>query len=157
MTVENAYKLHLRRVEKRDCRFLYELRNEQEVRKNSFQTAEITYEQHVGWFQRKIEDSDVRIYILEQDKEAIGQVRVEHSGGIGEISYALTAKARGRGFSKWMLRELVNLLWKEEFCEQLMAEVKLDNVASQKIFRYLGYQEEQTEYGYCYTLQKEKK
>lgn len=34
--MENTHGLRLRRAEKEDCRFLYELRNEEEVRKIHF-------------------------------------------------------------------------------------------------------------------------
>lgn len=46
--MENTHGLRLRRAEKEDCRFLYELRNEEEVRKNSFQTGIFSYEDHVA-------------------------------------------------------------------------------------------------------------
>ena len=87
--MENTHGLRLRRAEKEDCRFLYELRNEEEVRKNSFQTGIFSYEDHVAWFERKLEEKNTRIYILEQDGERIGQARVDLEGQNGEISYAL--------------------------------------------------------------------
>ena len=68
--MENTHGLRLRRAEKEDCRFLYELRNEEEVRKNSFQTGIFSYEDHVAWFERKLEEKNTRIYILEQDESA---------------------------------------------------------------------------------------
>ena len=86
--MENTHGLRLRRAEKEDCRFLYELRNEEEVRKNSFQTGIFSYEDHVAWFERKLEEKNTRIYILEQDGERIGQARVDLEGQNGEISYA---------------------------------------------------------------------
>ena len=151
MILKNVNELVLRLANENDCRFLYELRNEPLVRNNSFQTAEITYEQHMKWFQKKIDNANVRIYILEQENESIGQVRVEKLGEQGEISYALAERARGKGYSKWMLREVVNKLREEGFCEELVAEVKGENIASQKIFRYLGYNEEKVKFGYVYS------
>ena len=56
--MENTHGLRLRRAEKEDCRFLYELRNEEEVRKNSFQTGIFSYEDHVAWFERKLEEKN---------------------------------------------------------------------------------------------------
>lgn len=111
--MENTHGLRLRRAEKEDCRFLYELRNEEEVRKNSFQTGIFSYEDHVAWFERKLEEKNTRIYILEQDGERIGQARVDLEGQNGEISYALCLRARGHGYSKWMLGSI-----EEELREQ---------------------------------------
>ena len=41
-------KLTLTRATEEDCRFLYDLRNDEDVRKNSFQTETFSYESHVA-------------------------------------------------------------------------------------------------------------
>lgn len=97
-------KLTLTRATEEDCRFLYDLRNEEDVRKNSFQTETFSYESHVAWYKEKLGDKQTQIYVLKQDGENIGQARVDLHGVDGEISYALCQKARGYGYAKWMLR-----------------------------------------------------
>ena len=47
-------KLTLTRATEEDCRFLYDLRNEEDVRKNSFQTETFSYESHVAWYKEKL-------------------------------------------------------------------------------------------------------
>lgn len=148
--MENTKGLKLRRAEKEDCRFLYELRNEEEVRKNSFQTEQFSYESHVAWFERKLEEKNTRIYILEQDGERIGQARVDLEGQNGEISYALCPGARGRSCSRWMLGNVEEELRGQAACRKLIAEVKRENIASQKIFESLSYTSAPTEYGYVF-------
>lgn len=148
--MENTHGLRLRRAEKEDCRFLYELRNEEEVRKNSFQTGIFSYEDHVAWFERKLEEKNTRIYILEQDGERIGQARVDLEGQNGEISYALCLRARGRGYSKWMLGSIEEELREQAVCRKLIAEVKRENIASQKIFETLSYIAVPADYGYVF-------
>ena len=133
--------LELSTASEKDMDFLYELRNEEEVRKNSFQSEIIPYEQHAMWFKRKLLDPATKIYILRLDHERIGQVRLDIASGTGEISYAIAKTARGNGYAKWMLRELESITVRDEICDQFIANVKLDNIVSKKIFSTLGYTE----------------
>ena len=151
--MEEAQELNLRKACWSDCRFLFRLGNEDEVRKNSFQTSEIPYSSHENWFAQKLQDFNTVIYILERNGQAIGQVRADRQERTAEISYALCREARGRGLSRWMLSELENRLREDGFCNELYAEVKRENTASQKIFRSLGYRQKPEKYGFSYTKQ----
>ena len=151
--MEEAQELNLRKACWSDCRFLFRLRNEDEVRKNSFQTSEIPYSSHENWFAQKLQDVNTVIYILERNGQAIGQVRADRQERTAEISYALCREARGRGLSRWMLSELENRLREDGFCSELYAEVKRENTASQKIFQSLGYRQKPEKYGFSYTKQ----
>lgn len=148
--VKRVEGLMLRRAEEKDCRFLFDLRNEEEVRKNSFQTQPIPYEQHETWFRRKLSEKQTKIFILELEQQPAGQVRIDICGEKAEISYALCRGARGHGYSKWMLSELELRARKDGWCSGLIAEVKRENIASRKIFQSLEYRETVTEYGYLY-------
>ena len=105
--MEEAQELNLRKACWSDCRFLFRLRNEDEVRKNSFQTSEIPYSSHENWFAQKLQDVNTVIYILERNGQAIGQVRADRQERTAEISYALCREARGRGLSRWIDRKSV--------------------------------------------------
>lgn len=137
--------LTLRRTEPEDCRFLFDLRNEESVRRNSFHSEVIPYQQHKQWFEKKIVQPEARMYILMHGEERIGQVRVDIEKQAAEISYALCKEARGHGYAKWMLRKLEELLKQEGCCQSLIAEVKYENLASRKIFQALGYEEKEAE------------
>ena len=102
------------------------------------------------WFERKLEEKNTRIYILEQDGERIGQARVDLEGQNGEISYALCLRARGHGYSKWMLGSIEEELREQAVCRKLIAEVKRENIASQKIFETLSYIAVPADYGYVF-------
>ena len=143
-------KLTLTRATEEDCRFLYDLRNEEDVRKNSFQTETFSYESHMAWYKEKLGDKQTQIYVLKLDGENIGQARVDLHGVDGEISYALCQKARGYGYAKWMLRCMEERLREQAFCRKMTAEVKRENIASQKIFEGLSYSSVSTDYGYIY-------
>lgn len=148
--MERIEALVLRGARKADCRFLYELRNEEMVRRNSFYTHTIPYEQHKRWFFEKMQRADVEIYILEKEGMPIGQVRVEVTGEEAEISYALVKDARGHGHARWMLARLEHLLAGRNACLELVADVKQGNAASSHIFQSLCYEECEQKYGYQY-------
>lgn len=155
--------LRLRRADANDCRFLHELRNDAEVRINSFHTEQIPYDRHCQWYEDRSQDDNTLIWILEKDGCAIGQVRLDiqassHAAAQSdgkcdsqaEISYALCKEARGHGYAKWMLQEAERIAREMKRFRCLVAEVKRDNAISTHIFRRLGYREQEMEYGYRY-------
>lgn len=144
--------LHLRPADAQDCRFLYELRNDPLVRASSFHTEEIPYEQHQKWYEQKRKNENCRIYILEDAGAPVGQVRADRDerGESAEISYAIAEWARGNGYASWMLAAAEEQLSEKGFCRELLAEVKNDNIASQKVFQKLGYEEQREDYGFSY-------
>lgn len=148
--VRKVKDLKLRKAEKKDCRFLFDLRNEEEVRKSSFQAQPIPYEHHEMWFNGKMSGEQSKIFILELGQRPVGQVRMDICGEKAEISYALCKAVRGHGYSKWMLSELERRVRGEGWCSGFVAEVKRENMASRKIFQSLQYQETVMEYGYLY-------
>ena len=121
---------------------MYELRNDPLVRAGSFHTEEIPYEQHQKWYEQKRKNENCRIYILEDAGAPVGQVRADRDerGESAEISYAIAERARGKGYASWMLAA----------AEKQLAEVKNDNIASQKVFQKLGYEEQREDYGFSY-------
>ena len=144
--------LHLRPADAQDCRFLYDLRNDPLVRTSSFHTEEIPYEQHQKWYEQKRKNENCRIYILEDAGAPVGQVRADRDerGESAEISYAIAEWARGNGYASWMLAAAEEQLSEKGFCRELLAEVKNDNIASQKVFQKLGYEEQREDYGFSY-------
>lgn len=126
-----------------DIRFLLDLRNDETVRKNSFSTDKITYEEHSAWLHNKLQDSNCSIMIVQYCDAPIGQIRVDRNNGWGEISYALCTQARGKKLAKQMIRQLEQM---EEYTDGLIgfvACVKKENEVSRHIFSSLGYDEQE--------------
>src|SRR5436305_1500377 len=83
-------------------------RNEASVRAASFDTAEISREQHHVWFARMLSDPNCTLFIIEEDGSPIGQVRLDRAGpDVAEVSIALDPDARGKGIGREALRRLV--------------------------------------------------
>lgn len=148
----SKYNLSLRRAKLEDAKFLFILRNDKTVRENSFQTNVIAYEQHLNWYKNKMQDEKTQIYILQINKQNIGQVRVDEENSDLEISYAICQEYRGKGYAKWMLGTLEKELRKvkNNIGKCLVGDVKKDNISSQKVFLSLGYIESKMTYGFQY-------
>ena len=87
-----------------DAGFVFGLSNEALVRRNSANSKEIRWEDHVKWFMRMLTSSDCIFYIVESEGEPIGQVRFNRRERGWECSGSLQAAWRGKGLSARFLR-----------------------------------------------------
>ena len=134
-------KLYLRRAALADCELLWRWANDVEVRQNSFQMEAIPLDKHRAWSHKILSDDNVRLYILQESDEAVGQVRLMYNKK-WQISYSIALAYRGQGYGKIILQLAENeLIMDGHAGETLLAEVKTDNIASQRIFIRLGYRE----------------
>ena len=78
--------LTLRKANKSDSRFLFELRNEEEVRCVSRNTAPIAFSDHKKWFEKKLASSVSLILIAEENGTPIAQTRFDAKGQYAEVS-----------------------------------------------------------------------
>lgn len=132
---------YLRAATKADMDLLFEWANDPQVRKNSFSTKKISYEEHKKWFEDLLKDKKRKQYIYVVDGKEIGQARVELDKDTAKISYSICAAKRGLGFGGLLLR-MVCLQAKQDFPEILkfIGEVKPENEVSQKVFLGAGFQ-----------------
>lgn len=133
---------YLRKADENDMDLLFHWANESMVRKNSFSSKEISYEEHKKWYKNLLSRTDCIQYIYMQETEAIGQVRLTMDGEIAEIAYSICAPKRCMGYGKIMLRLAYEQV-KKDFpqIKKLIAKVKPDNIASKKVFIDVGYTE----------------
>lgn len=131
--------LYLRPATVDDARLIFEWANDPEVRENSFNTDDILWDDHLAWFTRTLADESTLLFILMKDDAPVGQVRLANSDK-WQISYSIASVYRGQGYGKLILQLAENELVVEGHGgEKLYAEVKMDNIASQKIFTGLDY------------------
>lgn len=135
-------KIRMRPVTKEDCYDLWSWRNSPEVGKWCFNNDEIDYEEHKKWFNRKIEDENVRIYIAENENgKKLGQVRFEVGEGQGSnISVNLNPHFLGKGLGHRIIKSAtVFFLEQRQEVERVTAEIFEENIVSQKAFEKAGY------------------
>ena len=131
--------LYLRPATVDDARLIFEWANDSKVRENSFNTDDILWDDHLAWFNRTLADESTLLFILMKDDAPVGQVRLANSDK-WQISYSIASVYRGQGYGKLILQLAENELVVEGHGgAKLYAEVKMDNIASQKIFTGLDY------------------
>lgn len=137
----------IRRATIEDCDILYEWRNDELVRKNSFNQEEIKYKEHIKWLQNFLSDDSCRIYILIDKEIKVGQAKVRVIDNEAEIGYSIGKEYRGHGYGTKCL-ELVKNEIKKDFpnIKNIYGRVKVDNVISQRAFEKAGYHAKYIEY-----------
>lgn len=130
----------LKRASKKDCNLLFNWANDTEVRKNSFNNNKILYEDHIKWFNNKINSDKCIIFIVQFKYTPVGQVRIDIEGETGLISYSIDKSYRGKGLAIVMLSLLEDEIKKNGiYIYKLIGFVKFENIASQKVFENLKY------------------
>jgi len=143
--------LYLKRATVEQCDILYTWANEEEVRKNSFNQEKIPYEQHVKWFNNKIDSKNSIIFLCYEGEIPVGVVRIEVEAAQGTISYSVDKAFRGKGVASSMLKLLEEEIKNNKInIHILIGYVKFDNIPSQNIFKKLGYTEKMEEESYKY-------
>lgn len=131
---------YLREAERQDAELLFQWVNECSVRRNSFSSDEITLEEHMKWFEQVLSRNDIKQYIFMDEKEPVGQIRIKISDCMAELSYSICLEKRCMGYGKEMITLLKEQV-KADFPEvkRMVAKVKPDNAASEKVFLDAGY------------------
>ena len=133
--------LHLRRVRKDDCRLLWEWANDPEVRAFSFSSEPIPWEEHIRWFQSKLNEADCIFYIaMDSDMIPIGQVRYDIDRNEALISVSIDRKFRSKGYGSQTIRLASKRLLSIANVKVLHAYVKPNNGAAMRAFVKAGFQ-----------------
>lgn len=128
--------IELRTVCDDDCILLYDWANNYEVRKNSFNPKEISWEEHKSWFNKKLSNPFSKLFILEKDKSAVGQIRYDKTDeNTWELDFSISQRFRGMGLGKTIV-ELSMI----QISGPIVAVVRQNNIASRQVFERLGFQ-----------------
>lgn len=140
--------MFLRKALEGDMDLLFKWANDPVVRANSFNTDPILYENHVEWFNKMMDDPAVLQFILMDGDIPVGQIRLNVEESEAEIGYSMDSEFRGKGYGHRILKLVVDEVQKNyPEIKGLIAKVKPENVASNKLFESEGYCLEYT----CYT------
>jgi len=144
----------LRVARKGDSRLLWQWRNDPRVRRSSFSTRSVRWDEHVKWFESRLSDSQCVIYIaMTKGRVPIGQVRYDLRGNHAIASVSLDQQFRGKGFGSSVLRLASKKLFKARNVRLIHAYVKRGNKASVAAFAKAGYERKGTTtfHGYAAT------
>ena len=121
-----------------DAEFLFELRTDDEVRRQSFHEPP-DWEHHLDWFRAALDDPDRRLMIVEAGAGPVGQIRLDTVGDHNTVSLAIAEPARGCGTARRALAAAKAIV-----AGDLVAHVKPDNGPSLATFSAAGFMAEST-------------
>ena len=126
-----------RSIKKEDCFKIFEIANDADVRKYSFNSDKIPIDDHKIWFNNVLNDDSVKFYVLEYDGDLIGQLRLDFDEEYPVISISLNKKYRGLGLSKILLNNGLELI-----DGKVIAYIKNENVRSISFFKSMGFKKD---------------
>lgn len=133
--------LFLRRTMREDCRVLWEWANDEESRKYSFQSQQITWDEHVRWFDSKIDDPNYILFMVTNtDDVPVGHVRYELNKRRAVVSINMAPLFRSNGLGKEVLRMATQELFGSSRATEVNAYVKPDNERSLRLFAGEGFE-----------------
>lgn len=127
-------KYNLRKVEEKDVQLLFNWVNDPDARFNAVNPKRITWEEHVTWFNSKLNDPSTHMYILGDINENLGIIRFDKKLENFMISLSVDKNHRGKGLGNILLKEGIKNLNKIVSNIHLLAYIKKGNIGSEKIF-----------------------
>jgi|TARA_B110000090_G_C13360838_1_gene438342 UDP-2,4-diacetamido-2,4,6-trideoxy-beta-L-altropyranose hydrolase len=125
-----------------DSKDIFEWRNDELTRKMSHTTDIVEWEGHSAWFASSLESKNRLLLLCENENgsKKIAVVRFDVSSTRALVSINLSPEMRGKGISKQCLSESIEN-FKNEFPQvvALDAEIKPENIASQRVFKSVGF------------------
>ena len=128
--------LNLRLANLDDMVNVFNLSNDDIVRQNSIHHEKIKWEEHCKWFKKRILKKDEPFYIAEdEEKNFIGQVRIDKKNEEFIISISIKSDYRGKGLASEILKKCI----KTSKIKNIIAYIYDKNTASIKSFENVGF------------------
>lgn len=131
----------MRKATSNDALDVWFWRNDPVTRAMSRVQEEVPRESHLSWFSGAVEDPLRTILIGEVNGEKVGMVRFDYETAT-EISININPKFRSSGHGYALLTEALKSVPGE-----VWAEIKDENLASQRLFERAGFQFHDTSEG----------
>ena len=133
--------IKIRSAEENDSKDIFEWRNDELTRQMSHTSEIIEWENHSRWYLNSLKSENRILLICEDNRnEKIAIIRFDISESNAIISINLNPNQRGNGLAKSCLIGSIDFFSKEYIgIKNLIAEIKEDNVASQKTFLGIGF------------------
>ena len=121
--------LSYRPVEYSDVQLLFDWATDSSTRNNSINSKEITWGEHVKWFNKKMNDSKSTMFLFKKEKP-VGVLRLDEVNSQFQISFSVDRKQRGKGIGNQMIRFIIKKFPENVF----LAKVLESNRGSHRIF-----------------------
>jgi RimJ/RimL family protein N-acetyltransferase len=132
--------VNIRLAEIHDALLLWKWANDPVTRRNSFNSEPIPWDVHQSWCAKKLASLDCRLWIMELEKIAVGQIRYDRiSADTGQISFSVAPFVRGRGLGTLLLEMTVPMAARDLGLKWVKGIALNDNHASQRAFVKAGF------------------
>lgn len=133
--------IKIRSAKENDSKDIFEWRNDELTRQMSHTSEIIDWENHNRWHSNSLNSQSRVLLICEDNRnEKIAIIRFDISESNAIISINLNPNQRGKGLAKSCLIQSIEFFSKEYVgIKNLIAEIKEDNIASQKTFLGIGF------------------
>jgi len=129
----------------RDCRQLWQWRNDPATRAGSGSSAEVTWDDHLRWFTASLTRTDRMLLVIEDSVGPVGTVRWDlKSEGQWEASITVAPERRGQNLARPLLRAAELALSEATRSSgtevsAYLAVVHIDNRSSMRLFETSAY------------------
>ena len=133
--------LSFRKATQADMMLYLKWANDEEVRKQSYQTGTISLEDHKEWFLKKINDSNCLMLLFENETNVpVGQVRFQKENEkVYVIGISLAKEFRGKGLAGTILVMASDHFFEIFPDKSIYAYIKLTNTESVRSFVRAGF------------------
>ena len=133
-------RIAFRQILPTDVSIIFRWINDETVRKMSFHSELISWEEHRAWFDSKIVDPNHVYYIaLNENKIPVGQIRFEANALDADVSVLIAPEFRKKGFGTEIIKCGTQLFFSNTSVSKVHAYIKLNNYGSYKAFLSAGY------------------
>ena len=133
-------KIHFRAANISDAEIYYKWINDKIVRKQSFNSDIIKWDEHFDWFKDKVSDPRYYFYIFHNEKNNIGQVRIQKIDNKNSIiGVSSDENFRGYGYGAKILEIACNDHLRKIPDIIINAYIKQENKISKLIFEKAGF------------------
>lgn len=133
-----GHSLYLRPARPSDCRRWFDWSNDPEARRASFSSDPIPWNDHQLWYQQRLADAGVLMYVAESEGAPVGQLRYDLRGREATVSVSVDAGQRGRGLGAQVLA-LGNDRLRSFAVDCVHAYIRTGNEASLRAFLKNGF------------------
>jgi UDP-2,4-diacetamido-2,4,6-trideoxy-beta-L-altropyranose hydrolase len=131
----------LNNVKESDLLKTFEWASDQEIRKFSFNSNTVKFDEHQAWFTNKLKDNNCFYYLASVNNKEFGSIRFDVKDNKAIISYLIDPLYQNQGLGTILLKKGL-----ERFLSEFKGEISciygdvlFENIASIKIFQKLGY------------------
>lgn len=130
----------IREAQLADSQLYYNWANDPIVRRMAFHSDPIPWESHSRWFINKLRSEKSHLTLCYFGENPVGQVRFDEVGeGEYEIDISVDSKQRSKGLGREMLEAALDFVHNKYDIKCFIAEVKAENIPSQKMFEAVGF------------------